>query len=233
MATFAFVHGAWHGDWCWGTIPERLASAGHQSVAVNLPCDDPTAGWLVYRDVVLRDLADVDDDVVLVGHSLGGCVVPLVAAERDVSKVVLLCSFPPAPGESLDDAVADAPELTDPRAAIWRTSRDALDRHVWPDFDAAFYAMYHDCEESEARRAFDRLRPQAHCPFAEPWPLDRWPDVPVASIVCSDDRMGNAALLSQVARETFGIEPVELPGSHSPFLSEPAALTSALIGLCR
>lgn len=231
MTTFALVHGAWHGNWCWGTLSERIAAAGHQSIAVNLPCDDPDAGWTAYRDVVLRDLADIDDGIILVGHSLGGCVVPLVAAKREVAKVVLLCSFPPAPGESLDEAVADAPQLTDPRAAIWRTSRDALDRHVWPDFESAFYAMYHDCEPSEARRAFDRLRPQAHTPFAEPWPLDRWPDVTVASIVCSEDRMGNPALLSQVARETFGIDPVELPGSHSPFFSEPAALTDALIGL--
>ncbi len=231
MATFAFVHGAWHGDWCWAPLSKRLAAAGYASIAVNLPCDDPRAGWVAYRDVVLRDLAGVDDDIILVGHSLGGCVVPLVAAARDVSKIVLLCSFPPAPGESLDNAVADAPQLTDSRAAVWRTSRDALDRHVWPDFDTAFFAMYHDCDENEARRAFDRLRPQAHTPFAEPWPMDRWPNVPVASIVCSEDRMGNAALLSRVARETFGIEPIELPGSHSPFLSEPAALTDALIGL--
>ena len=231
MTTFALVHGAWHGNWCWGTVPDRLAATGHTTICSNLPCDDPLAGWAEYKDVVLDDLHGTDDEVVLVGHSLGGCVVPLVAAERDVMRIVLLCSFPPAPGESLDDAVAGTPDLTDSRAAIWRTSRDALDRHVWPDFESAAYAMYHDCDQADAKWAFERLRPQAHAPFAEPWPLLHWPDVPVTSIVCSEDRMGNHTLLARVARETFGVEPIELPGSHSPFLSQPAALTDALISL--
>jgi pimeloyl-ACP methyl ester carboxylesterase len=231
MATFALVHGAWHGDWCWGSLPKRLAAAGHTTVASNLPCDDPAAGWVSYRDVVLRDLDAVEGNVILVGHSLGGCVVPLVASERPVSLIVLLCSFPPAPGQSLDEAVADAPDLTDPQAAIWRTSRDERDRHVWPDFETAYYAMYHDCDPAAARSTYDQLRPQAHTPFADPWPLKKWPNVPVASIVCAADRMGNPALLAKVAREAFGVEPVELPGSHSPFLSEPVALADALVNL--
>jgi pimeloyl-ACP methyl ester carboxylesterase len=231
MTTFVLVHGAWHGSWCWGALPAGLAAAGHRSVAVDLPCDDPSAGWIAYRDATLSTLEGVDDDIILVGHSLGGCVVPLVAAERDVTKLVLLCSFPPAPGQSLDDAVADAPALTDRRAAVWRSSRDALDRHVWPDLESATYAMYHDCDPADARSAFDRLRPQAHAPFAEPWPLTHWPDVPMESIVCSGDRMGNPALLSRLAREQFHIEPVELPGGHSPFLSQSAALTRTLIAM--
>jgi pimeloyl-ACP methyl ester carboxylesterase len=231
MATFVLVHGAWHGGWCWGAITDGLAAAGHGSITVDLPCDDPRAGWATYRDVALATVDGVDDDIIVVGHSLGGCVVPLVAAERDVAKIVLLCSFPPAPGQSLDDAVADAPGLTDERAAIWRTSRDALERHVWPDFKAAVYAMYHDCDPLDARSAFDRLRPQAHAPFAEPWPLKRWPDVAIESIVCSDDRMGSPIVLALAARERFGIEPVELPGGHSPFLSQPEALTRTLVAM--
>lgn len=231
MTTFALVHGAWHGSWCWGTLPARLASAGYATVASDLPCDDPGAGWVTYRDTALADLEDVDDEIILVGHSLGGCVIPLMAVERPVAKLVLLCSFPPAPGESLDSAVADEPDLTDARAAVWRSSRDELDRHVWPDFEAASYAMYHDCNPNDARWAYDQLRPQAHTPFAEPWPLSHWPDVPLASIVCSDDRMGNPTLLAGVAREQFGIEPIELPGSHSPFLSQPTLLADALLAI--
>jgi len=231
MTTFALVHGAWHGSWCWRKVFEKLRAAGYDSVAPELPCDDPKAGWVAYRDIVLADLDDIEGEIILVGHSLGGCVIPLVAAEREVSRLVLLCSFPPAPGQSLDDAVAKEPALTDDRAMIWRTSRDDLDRHVWPGFETAAYAMYHDCDPVDARWAFDQLRPQTHTPFAEPWPLVRWPDISVASIVCSEDRMGNPALLTKAAREQFGTDTVELPGSHSPFLSQPSALADALIAL--
>src|SRR5690348_869632 len=231
MATFVLVHGAWHGGWCWDPITEGLAAAGHSSIAGDLPCDDPRAGWATYKDVALAGIDGLGGDIILVGHSLGGCVVPLVAAEREAAKLVLLCSFPPAPGQSLDDAVADAPALTDQRAAVWRTSRDVLDRHVWPDLESAVYAMYHDCDPGDARAAFDRLRPQAHTPFAEPWPLERWPNVAMESIVCSDDRMGSPIVLTRAAREQFGAEPVWLPGGHSPFLSEPTALTRALAAM--
>ena len=104
MATFVLVHGAWHGGWCWGVVPQRLESAGHHAICVNLPCDDSAAGWIEYREITLGQINGVDDELILVGHSLGGCVVPLVAEQREVSRVVLVCSFPPLPGESLDDA---------------------------------------------------------------------------------------------------------------------------------
>jgi pimeloyl-ACP methyl ester carboxylesterase len=229
VTTFVLVHGAWHGAWCWGEVPARLASAGHRTVAVDLPCDDPHAGWTAYADTVMSSLAGVDDELVVVGHSLGGGVIPLVAAQRPVEELVFLCSFPPMVGRSLDDSVQAEPELTEPRARAWRECRDAQDRYVWPDFDSAAYSMYHDCSEEDARWAFAQLRPQGAAPFAERWPLEAWPDVPVTFITCLDDRMGSSSALRRVARERFGVEPIEIRGSHSPFVSQPGALTEALL----
>ena len=36
MANFVFVHGAWHGGWCWRRVVEALASQGHRAHAVTL-----------------------------------------------------------------------------------------------------------------------------------------------------------------------------------------------------
>jgi len=229
MTTFVLVHGAWHGAWCWGTVSDGLASAGHRVSAVDLPCDDPRAGWREYAKAAASGLAEVDDDLVVVGHSLGGGVIPLLAAERRVKRLVFLCSYPPSPGRSLDESVQSETALTDPKALAWRDCRDEQGRYVWPDFESAAYGMYHDCPAAAAHAAFASLRPQGVAPFAERWPLEVWPEVPVTFIVCRDDRMGNPDALSRVARERFGVEPVELPGGHSPFLSQPAALTEALL----
>lgn len=231
MTTFALIHGAWHGGWCWAQLTAELEDRGFRSVVVDLPCDDVSAGWKAYGSVAIEALADDGDEVIVVGHSLGGGVAPLVAAARPVRRMVFLCSFPPSPGESLDAGVAREPSLSDRRALAWRDSLDAEGRYVWPDFESAVYAMYHDCAAQDARAAFARLRPQARTPFVERWPLDRWPAVPVKFIVCSDDRLGTPHSLTAVARSRFGISSTELPGSHSPFLSRPAVLAEALAEL--
>ena len=37
MATFALVHGSWHGGWCWNLLVDELEKRGHRSVAPDLP----------------------------------------------------------------------------------------------------------------------------------------------------------------------------------------------------
>jgi pimeloyl-ACP methyl ester carboxylesterase len=208
----------------------RLAQAGCKSVAVDLPCEDVTAGWSDYAEVVVRAVKDEGDELVAVGHSLGGGVVPLLAARLPISRAVLVGSMPPEPGRSLNDVVGDEPDLTDPHAVAFRESLDPEGRLVWPDFGTANYAMYHDCRPREASRAYSRLRPQATKPFVDPWPLEDWPEVPMTFVVCSEDRMGRAECLARVARRRFGLEPVQLAGGHSPFLSRPADLADVLLG---
>ena len=51
------------------------------------------------------------------------------------------------------------------------------------------------------------------------------------SIVCRDDRAVSPDWSRAAARELLGVEPVELPGSHSPFLSRPAELADLLVSL--
>jgi hypothetical protein len=209
-------------------VQELLSAAGHESVAPDLPVDDPDAGWADYADVAMRSLEGHSGGVIAVGHSLAGGIVPLLAASRPISRLVFVCSFPPEPGKSLDEALAREPSLTEPAALVFRGSVDERGRYVWPSLEAASYAMYHDCPSEAARHAFDRLRPQATKPFSERWPLDTWPSVPTTFIVCSGDRMGSAEHLTAMARRRFGLEAVRLGGSHSPFLSRPDDLVRVL-----
>ena len=59
-------------------------------------------------------------------------------------------------------------------------------------------------------------------------PLTAWPDVESRSIVCRDDRTINPAWVRTASRERLGIEPVEISGGHSPFLTRPVELALAL-----
>jgi pimeloyl-ACP methyl ester carboxylesterase len=42
-ATFVFVHGAWHGGWCWSEVVRLLSERGHRAVALDLPGHGITA----------------------------------------------------------------------------------------------------------------------------------------------------------------------------------------------
>ena len=53
MATFAFVHGGGDVGWSWHFVERELRGLGHQTVAPDLPCDNPTASLVDYADAVI------------------------------------------------------------------------------------------------------------------------------------------------------------------------------------
>ena len=228
MTTFALVHGAWHGGWCWERLGPELERRGHAVVAPDLPCDDPAATFADYATVVVDALAPAGDDVVVVGHSLGGLTIPLVAARRPVRALVYLCALVPIPGMSLVEQVRAEPETFVP--GYWAGVEATADRRAsrWGDFALARERLYGDCAESDARRAFERLRPQSNAPDRVACPLAALPDVATASIVSAQDAILAPAWSRHVARERLGLAPVELAGDHSPFLSRPAELADLL-----
>jgi pimeloyl-ACP methyl ester carboxylesterase len=230
MTTFALVHGAWHGAWCWERLIPELEQHGHAALAIELPCEDPEAGCVAYAAVVSGQIAGLGDDVVLVGHSLGGLTIPLVAAERPVRKLVFLCALLPRPGLSLVDQLAQEPAIFAPGFGAG-VARDELGRSYWSDEDEAIDDLYSDCPRQLAAWAVARLRHQARAPTIEPCPLAHWPEVPSVSIFAAADAAINPLWSRIAAPERLGCEAVEFPGGHSPFLGRPAELAEALLSV--
>jgi pimeloyl-ACP methyl ester carboxylesterase len=232
MTTFALVHGAWHNGACWDPTAALLREAGHQVVAPDLPCDDPSAGLADYAATVLAALADSHpaDDVVVVGHSLGGLSIPLVAARTAVTELVFVCAFVPLPGAALAD---DLFTLDDTFAPEWAELASQQVRHddgssSWPT-EAAIAAFYHDCPPEQAAWASGLLRPQAWSVANEPSPLTAYPEVRARAIVCTEDRVLNAASCARHAMERLDATVIRLGGGHSPMVAQPAALVDALL----
>src|SRR5579862_7807446 len=96
MTTFVLVHGAYHGAWCWERLTPELGRLGHHTIAVDLPCDDARAGYAEYTATVLAAMAaaNMGDGAIVVGHSLGGFTIPLVAEKLRVARLVFLCTVP-------------------------------------------------------------------------------------------------------------------------------------------
>jgi pimeloyl-ACP methyl ester carboxylesterase len=231
MTTFALVHGGFHGAWCWDQLSPLLQKDGHRVVTMELPLEDSAATFDTYADVVCAALEDCDDDVVLVGHSYGGNTIPLVAARRPVRHLVFLCAMIPDVGRSLVEQLADEPQMLNPK---YEQGLSALDERMcqeWADLDIARDVFYFDCDEQIATAALHRLRPQSVNPALIPFTLTEHPRVPTTYVVCDDDRMLRPEWSRHAVRERLNATLVEMPGGHSPMLSQPNVLADLLLGL--
>jgi pimeloyl-ACP methyl ester carboxylesterase len=205
VATFALIHGGGGSAWDWHLIVPELREHGHEPVAVDLPCEDESAGWREYADVVVSALGD-RQNVVVVGHSLGGFTAPLVAAQVGADVLVLVAAMIPAPGELFAD---------------WWTNAGYEDS----GYDDAFY---HDVPPALAEEARLRERDERAKAVREPWPLDAWPGTPTKYLLCRDDRMFTAAWARRHARERLGIDAAEMDGGHYVSISRPCELAERL-----
>lgn len=226
MTTFALVHGAWHGAWCWERLVPELQSLGHTCVAVDLPAEDWSAGCLESARVVVDALDHVTGDVVAVGHSLGGIILPAIAALRPVRRLVFVCALVPRLGKTMDEVFHEERDLFVPGYGEGQIVYE--DGSTSWETEAAIGAFFHDCPPAVGRWASSKLRRQVWATTRERYPLQAWPSVETSSILGRADRCVSPAWSRRVAREWLGVNAIELPGGHSPFLARPAELAWVL-----
>ncbi|MEM7438755.1 MAG: alpha/beta fold hydrolase [Pseudomonadota bacterium] len=99
-----FVHGAWHGAWCWqGNFFDFFADAGHPIYALDLRGhgDSPAVRAMRwnrirdYADDVAQVISECDQPPVVVGHSMGGFITQhLLARDLPLAGACLLASAP-------------------------------------------------------------------------------------------------------------------------------------------
>jgi pimeloyl-ACP methyl ester carboxylesterase len=103
-----FVHGAWHGAWCWEEyfLP-YFAQKGYAAYALSLRGHGGSSGaeslrWASIHDYV-ADVAQVADELaaqhnktrpVVIGHSMGGYTVQKYLEKYDAPAAVLVASIP-------------------------------------------------------------------------------------------------------------------------------------------
>jgi pimeloyl-ACP methyl ester carboxylesterase len=223
MATFVLIHGAGGDSWHWHLVVPELRARGHEVVAVDLPCEDDSAGLPEYADAVVEAIGD-RTDLVLVAQSMAGFTAPLVCERMPVDLMVLLAAMVPAPGESPGDWWDNTGWE---QARREQNQRDGRDPGAEVDVIADFL---HDVPPDVVADAMARgERRQSGTPFEKPWPLAAWPDVPTRVLICRDDRFFPADFMRRVARERLGITPDEMDGGHVPALSRPRDLVERLV----
>jgi pimeloyl-ACP methyl ester carboxylesterase len=227
----ALVHGSYHGAWCWDLLRPELEALGHRVIAMDLPISEPGLGAADYAEAVVQAL-DGSEAPIVVGHSMAGLVIPIVAERRPVHRLVFLAAFLPEPGRTINELRAAQPidGRIPPATAEWTDLGDG----VWMVGPAtATELFYHDVPADLAHWAVGRLRPQSYALMDEIAPLKAWPAVASRVIVCADDHALNPDWLRAAASDRLGVEAVEIAGGHSPFLTRPAELAAIIDALAR
>jgi pimeloyl-ACP methyl ester carboxylesterase len=208
-ATYVLIHGGGSSAWDWHLVSPLLHAGGHRTVAVDLPIDEPDAGWADYVAAVTEAVGADLRPLVVVGHSLGGFTAPLVAERLDAELIVLLAGMIPAPGEVFSD--------------WWEKSG-----YVPSGADDVFYR---DVEPALAAQAEAHGREEVSAALREPWPLTAWPSIPTRYALFRDDRMFTPDFARRHALERLGLVADELPGGHYALISRPDAVAAYLSGL--
>jgi pimeloyl-ACP methyl ester carboxylesterase len=232
-ATLVLVHGAWHGSWCWQRLIPHLEERGIAVRTVDLPSvirrETPPSASSGGRAAGLREDAaavraivdSITGPVVLCGHSYGGMVISLAASRQTrgpVARLIYLCAFMPEERQSL---VA----IGGNQHAPWIQMLD--DDLTLPDLSRAAEVFYGDCDEATRKWAIAQLQPQSNVAFITPVARPAWREIASTYIVCARD----GAMPPDLQRSLFAPRAgrsIELDTSHSPFLSQPAALADAL-----
>jgi pimeloyl-ACP methyl ester carboxylesterase len=226
VSTFVLIHGAGGGGWDWHLVEPELRARGHDVVAPDLPAGDDAAGLDDYVEVVVDAVGEGArrTDLVVVGHSYGGFTAPLVADRLGADVLVFVAGMIPAPGE----APRDWWQNVEYRAAV--EAQAARDGGLTGNKDL-FVSFYHDVPRGLAEESLRRER--AHPTEAadnEPWPLERWPEVPTRVVIGTEDRFFPPDLLRRVSAERLGIVPDEIQSGHCVALSRPVELAEMLVG---
>jgi len=232
MTTFVLVHGAWHGGWCWSRVRSALQAQGHQVFTPTLTGVGQRS-HLMSRDVNLsthiEDIAAVlqwEDlnDVVLCGHSYGGCVISGVADRMPgrIRHLVYLDAFVPENGENL---LQHAPLHAD---LFLAGAREAGEGYKMPPIPAVVFNV------NEADRALVDARCTMHplAAFQEKIKLA----APAgngrpATYVLATDWEGSPFPAVKQRAVAKGWRTVDMNCGHDVMLDRPAELTALLAAL--
>ena len=237
MSTFLLVHGAWHGAWCWKTLIPLLESDGCRVIAPDLPghgndrtpVNDISLDSYVQR--IILELEKLEDEVILVGHSMGGIIISEVA-ERCPEKIkclVYLTAFLPLTGDSLSLMEKRNPCSAVPPSLI--PSVDGLSATVKEN--RIIDLFYHDCSKDDIKLAENNLCPQALGLLDTPVELSdgRFGRIPRIYIECSEDRALCHEFQKIMINAYPGTETYTLASGHSPFFSMPVKLAEILLSI--
>ena len=237
--TFVLVHGAWQAPYAWQFVRQRLEQQGQRVLVVELPghgtdATPPATLTLdVYRDKVVAAITAQPDNVILVGHSLGGMVVTAVAERMParIEKLVYIGAFLPANRQSL--LALAATDSTSQLGAALVPSADQLTLDIRPDRMVPIFIQ--DGSDAAKKLVTDNYRAEPAIPFTNPVTVTaaNFGRVDKYYVYTTLDNAVGLRLQKRMAAAAGITKTYSLASGHCPFLSVPDQVSDVLLGLAR
>lgn len=232
---FLLVHGMSHGGWAWEPLARRLERAGHRVVAPDLPGHGRRAAERDRASIAAYARAAADAAIqaglsraIVVGHSMGGVVIPKVAEliQARVRRLVFVAAVVLPDGGSLLTT-----HLPPAAGAVLRgLARAGAGAAQYPAL-MEWSRWLGDLAPGDPRvtGTLTRLTPQPLRPWRERVDMRRFyaMRVPATYVRCLADVAVPPARAAEYAAR-LGVTPIDLDCAHSPMLSAPAALARIL-----
>ncbi|MDH4113384.1 MAG: alpha/beta hydrolase [Actinomycetota bacterium] len=236
MSTFVIVPGAWDTPSTMEPLVERLRSAGHAVIVVDLPCEDADATLERYAEAVRDALPDDLADVVLVGYSFGGFTASRIALEHPDMPVIYLAAWIPRDGASVLDLFAGG----DPFEAGEDAGIAAFDGLILGAgaglcaLNIDRYVAAADPSEQDAIRSYlERTqRPQGIAVLREKWRGEPPTSGRCTYVLTTADTLVPPEA-QRVMAASVGADVVEIATDHGPFREQPERLTELLVAATR
>jgi pimeloyl-ACP methyl ester carboxylesterase len=226
---YVLVHGACHGAWCWDEVASRLRSKGHRVVTLDLPGHGRRAAEVRHAGVEAYGRAVADTMAlegvsrgIVVGHSMGGLVIPKAAelAPERVAHLVFLAAAVVPDGGTLAGTLM----MPAGRAMMTGNAASRGDGTFLYPAEIAWTRWMGDMPRSDPRvsRAISLLTPQAIRPFLERVNLRTFygKRVPRTYIRCLQDVAVAPAKGAECAAR-LGVTAVDMNCAHDAMLSQP------------
>ena len=225
-----FIHGAWHGAWCWAEVTALAKRRGHNASAIDLPGHSRRQTEVASLDAYGTAVADAlrkMEDAVVIGHSMGGMAIS-AGAERAAARIrslIYLCAFAPLNGDSLSGLAAD-----DTSTQLQSYFVPLQDGRIVVSDEGLKPSFYADCSDAQIELARLALTPQQLLPLQEQIALSaaHFGSLRKSYVFCEHDGAIGIAKQRAMAARAGITETRTLPTSHSPFFSAPSALLDAI-----
>ena len=239
---FALLHGGGHGSWVWDETVRALEAQGAAVLALDVPgCgvklgrETLELGVEAVADELLADITAAGlSDVVLVGHSQAGTMLPVLAQRAPAGlfrRLVYLSCCAPLPGQNILDMMGGGIQGANLDEVGWPLDPDVHGRDVQRPI-----MFCNDMDEDQTRAFLARLDedswPMA-VTYAVHWNYDHLRDVPSSYIVCKRDGILPPAWQERFAQRLQVDRIVRIDAGHQAMNTRPETLAEMLMAEAR
>lgn len=234
---FALLHGGGQGGWVWDATAQALVAKGAHVLALDVP----GCGAKRKRETIELGVEDVADelcadiiaaglqDVILVGHSQAGTMLPVMALRHPklFHKLIYLSCSAPLPGKSVIDQMGRGLHGANPDEVGWPLDPDIYGR------DAQYIQMF--CNDMDAdlaatfmARPLDENWPMG-VTYATHWEYDHLRDVPSTYIICERDGILPVLWQHRFAQRLHCDQILSIDAGHQAMMTQPVHLAEILL----